>query len=57
MGNKYLIVVHVEIVGGREDGYETWEASGLAFAVHPVPGGVIRLEECQNGRKMSAQCI
>ena len=34
---QYLIVVHVEIVGGREDGYETWEASGLAFAVHPVP--------------------
>ena len=36
---QYLIVVHVEIVGGREDGNETWEASGLAFAVHPVPAG------------------
>ena len=37
LNEQYLIVVHVEIVGCREDGYETWEASGLAFAVHPVP--------------------
>ena len=37
LNEQYLIVVHIEIVGGREDGYETWEASGLAFAVHPVP--------------------
>lgn len=39
LNEQYLIVVHVEIVGCREDGYETWEASGLAFAVHPVPAG------------------
>ena len=37
MNGKYLIVVHIKIVGGREDGDETWEASCLAFAVHPVP--------------------
>ena len=35
--HRCLIVVYVQIVGGREYGYETWEASGLAFAVHSVP--------------------
>ena len=37
LDEQYLIVVHVQIVGGREYGNETWEASGLAFAVHSVP--------------------
>ena len=49
---QYLIVVHVEIVGGREDGNETWEASGLAFAVHPVPAARFH-GACAEAKKLS----
>ena len=27
----YLVIVHIKIVGGREDGYEGGEASGLTL--------------------------
>ena len=33
----YLIVVHIQIVGGRENGYKTRKPGGLAFSVHSVP--------------------
>jgi len=46
-----LIVVHIKIVGGREDGDETWEASCLAFAVHPVPS-VLSLVRPNDGEKV-----
>ena len=31
-----LVVVHIEIVGSREDGDERREPGGLAFSVHSV---------------------
>ncbi len=37
IGKTYLIVVHVQIVGGREYGYKTRKTGGLAFSVHSVP--------------------
>ena len=33
-----LVVVHIEIVGSREDGDERREACCLAFPVHSVAG-------------------
>ncbi|KAI8035088.1 hypothetical protein M5D96_012181 [Drosophila gunungcola] len=40
--HRRLVVVHVEIVGRREDGDQRGEAGGLALAVHAV-AGVLRL--------------
>ena len=37
----YLIVVHVEIVGGRENCYQRGEPSGLAFSVHSVSTNIL----------------
>ena len=31
-----LVIVHIEIVGSREDGDERREPRGLAFSVHSV---------------------
>ena len=35
-GEAYLVIVHVQIVGRREDGDERREPRGLAFSVHSV---------------------
>ena len=35
-GKAYLVIVHVQIVGRREDGDERREPSSLAFSVHSV---------------------
>ena len=47
-----LIVVHIKVVGGREDSYETWEACCLAFAVHPVPAARFH-RACAEAKKLS----
>ena len=36
--HRCLVVVDVQVVGGREDGYEGWETSGLTLPVHSISG-------------------
>ena len=50
-----LIVVHIKVVGGREDSYETWEACCLAFAVHPVPAARFH-RACAEDKKTFMSC-
>ena len=50
-----LIVVHIKVVGGREDSYETWEACCLAFAVHPVPAARFH-GTCAEAQKTFMSC-
>ena len=47
---RTLVVVDVEVVGGREDGDDRGEAGGLALAVHAV-AAVLRLVRPDDGQQ------
>ena len=34
--HRSFVVIHVKVVGGREDGHDRGEASRLCFAVHAI---------------------
>lgn len=34
--NGCLVIVHIEVVWGRENGHDRWEARTLRFAVHAI---------------------
>ena len=48
-----LIAVDIQVVGGRENGDEGGESSGLALSVHLVPS-VLRLVSTNDGEEIVA---
>lgn len=49
--NSGLIVVNIEVVGGRENGHDTGETSGSGLAIHSVTG-ILGLVGADNGEKI-----
>jgi hypothetical protein len=41
-----LVIVHVEVVWGREESHDAWEPRLAALAMHLVPGAHRQLQTC-----------
>ena len=48
--DRCLVVVHVEVVGRREDGHDGGETRGFGFAVHSVSGDDISTAATGKGK-------
>ena len=48
-----LVAIDIQVVGGRENGDEGGESSGLALSVHLVPS-VLRLVSTNDGEEIVA---